>query len=297
MGIVTELISIVLVAFAFGLVAQALRQPLVVGYILAGVAVGPHTAGLGVQNTTTIEMLAEVGVALLLFTLGLEFSFRDLGRFRRITLVGVPLQILLCIALCYLVALAGGFSFREAIWIGAIISLSSTMVVLKTLVSRDAVDTPAGRVMLAILVAQDLAVIPLTLLIPQVAAESFDPMVVGPAMGKSVLFLVVMYLGGTKILPRLFGKMSEVGSRELFFLATLGVALGAGLLSHHLGLSLALGAFVAGTLLSQTDFNHQHSTMWRRCAISLGLCFLCRSACCSTRSFCITTSVRWRCSR
>lgn len=257
MGIVTELICIVLVAFVFGLLAQSLRQPLVVGYILAGIAVGPHTGGFGVQNTATIEMLAEVGVALLLFTLGLEFSFKELGRFRRITLVGVPLQILLCIALCSFVALAGGFSFREAVWTGAIISLSSTMVVLKTLVSRDAVDTPAGRVMLAILVAQDLAVIPLTLLLPQVGAESVDLGVVGPAILKSVLFLSVMYLGGTKILPPLFGKIGEVGSRELFFLATLGVALGAGLLSYQMGLSLALGAFIAGTLLSQTDFNHQ----------------------------------------
>jgi CPA2 family monovalent cation:H+ antiporter-2 len=256
-GIATDVIYIVLAALIGGALAHVLRQPLACGYILAGLIVGPYTGGFTVQNTQEIEKLAEIGVALLLFTLGLEFSFGELKRLARITLLATPLQILLCSLAGYGVALCAGVSPKDALWIGGAISLSSTMVVLKTLAARDALDSREGRIMLGILIAQDLAVVPLMLVLPQLTHESVNYGAIVWALGKSVVFLGVMYFAGTRLLPRMFTAIANQGSRELFFLSTLGFALGAGFVSHQMELSFALGAFVAGMLLSDTDFNHQ----------------------------------------
>lgn len=257
MGIATDLIYIVLAALLGGAVAHLLRQPLVCGYILAGLFVGPYTGGFTVQNTHEIEKLAEIGVALLLFTLGLEFSFGELRRLARITLLATPLQILLCSLAGYGVAIIAGVGPTDALWIGGAVSLSSTMVVLKTLSARDALDSREGRIMLGILIAQDLAVVPLMLVLPQLTHEVVDFAGIAWALGKSLVFLIGMYVAGTRLLPRVFTAIANQGSRELFFLSTLGFAFGAGYISHEMELSFALGAFVAGMLLSETDFNHQ----------------------------------------
>lgn len=257
MGIATDLIVIVLAALMGGTIAHLLRQPLICGFILAGVLVGPHTGGYTVEHIDAIEKLAEIGVALLLFTLGLEFSFGELRRLAKVTLLITPLQILLTSLLGYFGALWIGLGQSDAMWLGAAISLSSTMVVLKTLASRDALESTEGKVMLAVLIAQDLAIVPLMLVLPQLSAASLDLAQLSAAAVKSVVFLAAMYVGGTRILPKLFTVIAHQGSRELFFLSTLGFALGAGFVSHELGLSFALGAFVAGMLLSETDFNHQ----------------------------------------
>jgi CPA2 family monovalent cation:H+ antiporter-2 len=257
MGIATDLIYIVLAALIGGALAHVLRQPLACGYILAGLIVGPHTGGFTVQNIHEIEMLAEIGVALLLFTLGLEFSFGELRRLARLTLIATPLQILLCSIAGYWIAIFAGLSDSDALWIGGAISLSSTMVVIKTLAARDGLDSREGKAMLAILIAQDLAVVPLMLLIPQLAKAEIDYQSIAWAIGKSIVFLAGMYFAGTRVLPKLFTVIANQGSRELFFLATLGFAFGAGFISHEMELSFALGAFVAGMLLSETDFNHQ----------------------------------------
>lgn len=257
MGIVTDLIYIILAALVGGFIAHILRQPLIFGYILAGVMVGPNTGGFTVERLHDIEMLAEVGVALLLFTLGLEFSFGELKRLAKITFIAAPLQIIGCSLFGYLASHAMGLSVNDALWIGAAISLSSTMVVLKTLASRDALDSSAGRMMFAFLIAQDLAVIPMMLILPQLTSETINYSFITDAIIKSFLFLGTMYIAGTRILPSLFSKIADLGSRELFFLFTLGVAFGTGYLTHELGLSFALGAFIGGMLLSETDFNHQ----------------------------------------
>lgn len=257
MGIVTDIIYIVLIALFGGILAHLFKQPLIFGYILAGIVVGPHTGGFTIERIHDIEMLAEIGVALLLFTLGLEFSFGELRRLARITFLGTPIQILLCTFLGYFVAYGLSLSWGDSIWIGAAISLSSTMVVLKTLAARNELDTTAGRVMLAVLIAQDLAIVPMMLILPELTSARIDFSHIGYAILKSALFLFVMYVAGTRLLPRIFSIIAQRGSRELFFLCTLGVALGAGFISYQLGLSFALGAFVAGMLLSETDFNHQ----------------------------------------
>jgi CPA2 family monovalent cation:H+ antiporter-2 len=257
MGITTDLIYIILAALVGGFVAQLLRQPLAIGYILAGVLVGPYTAGPTVQRIDDIEMLAEIGVALLLFTLGLEFSFKELKRFAKIAAFGTPLQIVLCTFSTYAISRYLGYSASDAIWMGATVSLSSTMVVLKTLTAQGGLESLSGRIMLTILIAQDLAVIPLMLLVPQLTGDTIDWPVIGTALVKSLAFITSMLLIGTWVFPLLFRIINRLQCRELFFLTTLSVALGAGYASHELGLSFALGAFIAGMLMSETEYQYQ----------------------------------------
>jgi CPA2 family monovalent cation:H+ antiporter-2 len=257
MGLASDLVYIVVAALVGGVIAHVLRQPLVCGYILAGLLVGPYTGGVTVQNIADVENLAEIGVALLLFTLGLEFSFGELKRLSRIAFAAAPLQLVTCSIAGFALSVVLGLSVRDATWIGAAVSLSSTMVVIKILSGRDQLESPGGRAMLAFLIAQDLAVVPMMLIVPQLTGASIDSIAIFVAVVKSLGFLLFMVIGGGYLLPRLFSIIIRQGSRELFFLSTLAVAFGAGFISHELGLSFALGAFVAGMLLSEADFHHQ----------------------------------------
>jgi CPA2 family monovalent cation:H+ antiporter-2 len=257
MGITTDLIYIVIAALSAGFAATALRQPLIIGYIVAGIFVGPHTGGPTVERLRDVEKLAEVGAAFLLFTLGLKVSLRSLRALSRITFIMTPLQIVGTMGVTYLVARWFDLSSSDSLWIGAAVALSSTMVVLKTLSTQNTLDTREGQMMLGILVAQDLAVIPIMLLIPQIASSSTDYGSIIQALAAAVGFLIGMYFVGTRLLPRLFALVVRLKSRELFFLTTVSVALGTGFLAHEAGLSFALGAFVAGMLLSETDFQYQ----------------------------------------
>lgn len=257
MGITTDLIYIVIAALIAGFVATVLRQPILIGYIVAGIFVGPHTGGPTVERLRDIEKLAEVGAAFLLFTLGLKVSLRSLRALSRITFIMTPLQIVVTMGVTYLVARWFNLSSSDSLWIGAAVALSSTMVVLKTLSTQNTLDTREGQMMLGILVAQDLAVIPIMLLIPQIASASTNYGSIIQALAAAVGFLIGMYFVGTRLLPRLFALVVRLKSRELFFLTTVSVALGTGFLAHEAGLSFALGAFVAGMLLSETDFQYQ----------------------------------------
>lgn len=256
MGIATDIIIIVVTAVLGGLVMQRLGQPLLLGYIAAGVAVGPHTGGL-VTNVHDIELLAEIGVALLLFALGLEFSFKHLKPVRKIALIGTPLQILLTLALGYLIGRVLGWDWKASIWLGALISLSSTMVILKTLMNAGWIGTLSSKVMIGILLVQDLAVVPLMIILPQLNAPAVGITALGYAALKATAFLAVMILLGTRILPRLMADIAKLGSRELFMLAITALGLGIGYLTHVVGLSFAFGAFVAGMVLSESDYGHQ----------------------------------------
>ncbi|MCS6825248.1 MAG: cation:proton antiporter, partial [Caldilinea sp.] len=168
MGIAADIAIILVAAQVGGLVAQWLRQPLIVGYILAGVAVGPFTGGVTVSNPDDVALLAEIGVALLLFTLGIEFSLKELQPVRRIALFGVPLQILLTVAFGYGIGQALGLDWVSSIWFGAVISTSNTMIVLKLLAGRGLMGTLSSRVMLGIFVVQDLCMMAAMLILPYI---------------------------------------------------------------------------------------------------------------------------------
>jgi CPA2 family monovalent cation:H+ antiporter-2 len=167
MGIAADIAVIVVAGLLGGLIAHKLRQPLILGYIVSGVLVGPHAGLFKISDVHDIELLAEIGVALLLFALGLEFSFRELQPVRRIALLGTPLQMGLSILLGYGIGQLLGWSWLTSLWFGALISLSSTMVTLKTLMSHGRMGTLSSRVMIGMLIVQDLAVIPLMLILPQ----------------------------------------------------------------------------------------------------------------------------------
>ena len=167
MGIATDIILLVVAAFFLGLVAQRLGQPLILGYIIAGIFLGPFTGGITISSVHDIEMLAEIGVALLLFALGLEFSLKDLKPVRMVALIGTPIQMLLTIGLGLAIGSLWGWEWKVSIWFGALVALSSTMVILKTLMNQGWLGTLSSRVMIGMLIVQDLAVVPLMIILPQ----------------------------------------------------------------------------------------------------------------------------------
>ncbi len=257
MGIAADIAIIVVAGLIGGLIAQQLRQPLILGYILAGVIVGPFTAGITIVNIHDIELLAEIGVALLLFALGLEFSLKELKPVRNIALIGTPLQILLTMALGFGIGQLFGWTWIDSLWLGGMIALSSTMVTLKTLMSQGRMGTLSSRVMIGMLIVQDLAVVPLIIVLPQLDQPGAGLPVLGLAALKAALFLFLMIFAGTRLLPRLLAYIAGWNSRELFLLAITAIGLGIGYATYLFGLSFAFGAFVAGMVLSESDYGHQ----------------------------------------
>ena len=257
MGIATDLILLVVSAFFSGLLMQRLGQPLILGYILTGIAFGPYAGGFALTSVHEIELLAEIGVALLLFALGLEFSLKDLKPVKKIALIGTPIQILLTIAMGYGIGQWMGWDAKTSLWLGALVSLSSTMVLLKTLMNQGWLGTLSSKVMVGILIVQDLAVVPLIVLLPILNNPELGWVSLEIAILKTVLFLAGMILFGTRLLPWIMRHISHLGSRELFLLAITAIGLGVGYLTYLVGLSFAFGAFVAGMVLSESDYGHQ----------------------------------------
>ncbi|MEP7365780.1 MAG: cation:proton antiporter [Acidobacteriota bacterium] len=258
LGIAADFVLIVVAGFFGAMLARALRMPLLVGYVAAGVMVGPNTIGPTVGELHEIELLAEIGVALLLFSLGMEISLRDLQAVKRIALIGGTIQVVLTASLA---AAAGihwlGMPTTDAAWFGAMVALSSTMVVLKTLSVRGVTSTLASRVMIGLLVLQDLAVIPILIILPGISnlqgalSGLIRPVAIAAA------FLAGMVIVGTRLLPLLLHKIALWGSRELFLVAVVAAGVGTGYIAHMLGLSFALGAFVAGIVMSESELSHQ----------------------------------------
>ena len=257
MGIATDIILLILTSFGCGLILQRLGQPVILGYIAAGIILGPHTGGVTVSSIHEIERLAEIGVALLLFSLGLEFSLKELGTVKKIALIGTPIQVVLTAALGFGIGYWLGWEWTSAVWLGACISLSSTMVILKTMMSRGWIGTLSSKVMIGMLIVQDLAVIPLMVILPQLNNPTAGLTELGFAALKAAGFIAGMILLGTRLLPVLMKYVARLGSRELFLLAIAAIGLGVGYLTHLVGLSFAFGAFVAGMVLSESDFGHQ----------------------------------------
>jgi CPA2 family monovalent cation:H+ antiporter-2 len=258
LGLASDFVLIIIAGLVGGLAARALRLPLIVGYVLAGVLVGPHTAGPTVVQIHDVELLAEIGVALLLFSLGLELSFRDLQPVRRVALTGGPIQILVTSAVA---AVAASkileIPAREATWFGAMISVSSTAVVLKVLSAAGATQTLASRVMIGLLVIQDLAVVPMLVVLPQLGAADHLLASFTRAIGVAIALLASIVILGTLLLPRLLRLVLAWHSRELFLVAVVAIGVGVGYATKLAGLSFALGAFVAGLVLSESELNHQ----------------------------------------
>jgi monovalent cation:H+ antiporter-2, CPA2 family len=256
-GIAGDIALILVAALLGGLVAQRLGLPLILGYILAGVAVGPNTGGPTVSSVHDIELLAEIGVALLLFTIGLHFSLDELAPVRRVALLGTAAQLALTIAFGYGLGRLLGFGWQEAAWFGALLSLSSTAVVLKSLSEQGVMGTLSSRVILGMLVAQDLAVVPLIVVLPELGNIGAGLSDLGVAALRAAAFVAVMLAFGRRVLPWLMARVAAWNSRELFLISVVAIGLGVGYATYLFGLSFAFGAFVAGLVLSQSDYSHQ----------------------------------------
>jgi monovalent cation:H+ antiporter-2, CPA2 family len=258
MGIAGDIVLILVAALLGGIVARRLGLPLILGYIGAGVLVGPNTFGPSVGELHEIELLAEIGVALLLFTIGLHFSLRELAPVQRIALIGTPIQMVLTIAFGYALGrLLLGLGWVESVWLGALISLSSTAVVLKTLGEQGVLGTLSARVMVGMLIVQDLAIVPLLTVLPVLKNVGEGLPDLGLALLKATAFLATMLFMGSRVLPLILARLAAWGSRELFLVSVVTIGLGVGYATYLFGLSFAFGAFVAGMVLSESDYSHQ----------------------------------------
>jgi len=201
MGIAGDIAIILVAAFVGGVIAQRLGLPLILGYILAGVFVGPNTGGPTVGEIHDIELLAEMGVALLLFAIGLHFPLSALTPVKRVALIGTPIQMVLTIAFGYGLGRVLGLGWEESVWLGALISVSSTAVVLKTLGEQDVMNTLASRVIIGMLIVQDILVVPLLILLPQLGNVGAGLSRLGVALLEAAGFVAVMAILGVRVLP------------------------------------------------------------------------------------------------
>jgi monovalent cation:H+ antiporter-2, CPA2 family len=253
----TTFIVLLIAALIGGLIAYRLKQPLVLGYLLVGVAIGPHALGL-VHDLTLVQAMATIGVSLLMLTMGLEVSFSQLRQVGRVGISGGMLQILITLGLGVLAAgLILHWSLSQSILFGIIISMSSTVVVLKILMDRGELDSVHGRIMVALLIFQDLVAVLMIVIQPILGGAGLSLWSILFKIGTAALFVVVTIIAGIWILPWWMGRVGGVRSRELFLLMVLVLALGAALGTQLLGLSAVFGAFLIGLTLRETRFAHQ----------------------------------------
>ncbi|CAM3036471.1 cation:proton antiporter [Rariglobus hedericola] len=260
-------------AFIFGFAAQRLRLPPLVGYLLAGVAIGPFTPGF-VADAELAAQLAEVGVMLLMFGVGLHFSVADLMAVRRIAIPGAVLQIVLATVIGAALAMFWGWSLGAGLVLGLSLSVASTVVLLKALEERNAIATPNGRIAVGWLIVEDLAMVLVLVLLPAFAevlggtatvgghaseaAEHGLLLTLGITLAKVGCFVGLVMIFGPRLVPWILRQVARTGSRELFTLSVLAVALGVAFGSAKLfGVSFALGAFFAGVVLSESELSHR----------------------------------------
>ena len=255
--VLSDLLVIFAVSIAVVFVFHQLRLPSIAGFLAAGALIGPYGLNL-VSDLRQVTVLAEIGVVLLLFTIGIEFSLAHLAASRGLLLVGGPLQVASVLLLVTVGGLLIGLPYRQAIFWGCLLSLSSTAIVLKALAGRGESDSLHGRATIGILIFQDLAVVPMMLLTPILATAGEDVMVdVVLALAKSAVLVGVIVAAAWFLVPKLLEHIVRSRSRELFLLTIIVLCLGIAWLTSLTGLSLALGAFIAGLVISESEYSHQ----------------------------------------
>jgi CPA2 family monovalent cation:H+ antiporter-2 len=254
-ALLRELILTFALALALIVGLARLRVPPIVALIATGTLAGPTGIGI-VRTQEDVQTLAEIGVVLLLFTVGLDFSLADFRRmWKRVAGAGV-LQIAITTVVVLLVAVATGRSLRVSLFIGLFVALSSTAIVLKELTSRNQLDTPHGRLTVGVLLFQDLSVVALLLLVPLMSGQT-ELTQVPLALGRALLAIVIVVAISRFVLPWLLGTVARSGRREAFSLAVVVASVGTAWVSSLLGISMALGAFLGGLVLAESEFSHQ----------------------------------------
>jgi len=258
-SLLANVLAVLAAALVLGAVLQRVGFNALLGYLLAGVLLGPHATGV-VSDARAVEVLAELGVGLLLFSIGLEFSWSRLLATGRRALAAGGLQVAATVAVIAFVARAAGASWRVSIVIGAALALSSTASVLRVLASRRALDAVYGRFSLGILLVQDVAVVPLVLLVDTLSFEGAMSDVflrLGKTLGYAVALCAAFWIIAIKIVPRLLFTRTLSGNRELALLLAAVTGIGSTVAAHAVGLSPAVGAFVAGMLLAESAYSTQ----------------------------------------
>jgi len=235
---------------------RRLMFPSIIGFLAAGILAGPHTLGL-IKNIHQVEQMAEIGVVLLLFTIGIEFSLKELMRIKHLVLLGGGLQVGLTILLTALVGVAFHFSVQQSIFFGFLVALSSTAILMKLLMDAGETDAPHGKMSMGILIFQDLCVVPLMLFVPFLSGGGDGLTGILTVSAKAAAVVVVAHYGARFLVPWIFGQVVKVRSRELFLLTILFIGFGTAWITAQVGLSLALGAFIAGLAISESEYSHQ----------------------------------------
>ena len=255
-GLFTDLVVIFAAAAGGGLAARLLRLPALLGYIALGILIGPDVLEF-VDDPERVETFANLGVILLLFAIGIEISFREVYQLTRVVVGAGVIQIVLTASAVYPLGLyVLDLGHEEAAVLGLVAALSSTMVVMKTLSDRGELHSLHGRILTGILLIQDLAFVPIIALLPALSGEDFLTDL-GFGLLKAVILLGLMIILGSKGIPWLLARITGLGSREIFIVTVVAITFVAAAATESLGLSAALGAFVAGLLLSETDFGHR----------------------------------------
>jgi len=251
-----DLLVLLLASVPIAFIFHRLRLPTIVGLMITGVLIGPHSLGL-IKDVHAIEMLAEIGVALLLFTIGLEFSLRRMLEMRRLVLLGGSLQVILTTLLVTGIANLLGRPLNEAVFFGFLFALSSTAIVLKCYADRAEIDAPHGRAAVGILLFQDLSIVPMMLMIPILSGREGSAGKIVLTLATAVAAIGIIIFAARTIVPYLLYHIVRLRSPEVFIISVVLMSLGTSWLTLQAGLSLALGAFIAGIVLSESEYSHQ----------------------------------------
>ncbi|HEY9281925.1 MAG TPA: cation:proton antiporter [Pyrinomonadaceae bacterium] len=252
-----DLLLLLLASVPIAFLFHRLRLPTIVGFMITGVVIGPYGLGL-MRDAHAIEALAEIGVVLLLFTIGLEFSLRRIAEMRRLVLAGGGMQVAATTLLVTGVAYLWGRPVNQALFFGFLFALSSTAIVLKSYIDRAEVDAPHGRAGVGILLFQDLSIVLMMLLVPVLGGrEGTSPARIALTLGSALAAVAVIILAARKLVPFLLYHVVRLRSPDVFIIFVVLMSLGTAWVTSQFGLSLALGAFIAGMVLSESEYSHQ----------------------------------------
>ena len=255
-SILQDIVLIFALSTFVNLVFNKIKIPTVVGYLLTGIIAGPHLLAL-VKSEHQIELLAEIGVILLLFTIGMEFSLKHLLRIRRIVFFGGFIQVVLTAGVFYLTSEVFGLDWKASLFIGFLAALSSSALVLKLLQDRSELTSNYGRTVLGILIFQDIMLVPLLLFTNLLGAESVNISSELLLLGVKTIFIVgLVYVGNKWLLPKLLHIIAMTKNQELFLMSIFLICMAIALLTSQLGMSLAFGAFLAGLMISESEYSH-----------------------------------------
>ena len=253
-----ELSYVFIAAILGGALAWRLRQPLILGYVVAGIVLSPFTPGPAVREAHTFQIIAEVGVVFLMFSIGLEFSVSELLEVKWMSLIGGPLGVVLLSLIGAGLGWLLGWGAMPGLVVGMIISVASTMVLSRFLIDGGQLQSTHGKIMIGITLVEDLIVVVLIILMPVLASLTPHHLLgVGMALGKAALILAPLGFLAVYLVPRWLTRVARSQNQELFLLVILAICLGTAALTEAVGLSLALGAFAAGLIISASDYAHR----------------------------------------